>query len=97
MYRAVALMAIREGIAFDDAQALTDLTKRTDIRLESEGDTYKAVSYTHLDVYKRQPLLLIPSSHDKKYAPSANYRKGDISMNLNRFASIKRFLHSGGL
>ena len=41
MYRAVALMAIREGIAFDDAQALTDLTKRTDIRLESEGDTYK--------------------------------------------------------
>ena len=56
MYRAVALMAIREGIAFDDAQALTDLTKRTDIRLESEGDTYKVfVNGEDVSAAIRQP------------------------------------------
>lgn len=41
MYRAIALAALRAGIAFDDADSLTDLARRTDIRLESAGDTYK--------------------------------------------------------
>lgn len=56
MYRAVALMAIKEGIAFDDAPALTDLTKRTDIRLESEGDSYKVfVNGEDVSAAIRQP------------------------------------------
>ena len=41
MYRAVALMAIRENIAFDDEAALTALTARIDISLRSEGDVYR--------------------------------------------------------
>ena len=56
MYRAVALMAIKEGIAFDDAPELTDLTKRTDIRLESEGDSYKVfVNGEDVSAAIRQP------------------------------------------
>lgn len=41
MYRAIALAALRAGLAFDDADSLTDLARHTDIRLESAGDTYK--------------------------------------------------------
>ncbi len=49
MYRAVALMAIRQNIAFDDAKALTDLTARLDIRLENTSAGYK-VSVNDEDV-----------------------------------------------
>ena len=33
---------------------------------DSESDLAKAVSYTHLDVYKRQPLMRINSRNRKK-------------------------------
>lgn len=41
MYRAVALMAIRSNIAFDDAKALTELTAKIDINLQNTADGYK--------------------------------------------------------
>lgn len=41
MYRAVALMAIRSDIAFDDQAALSELTGSLDIRLEHSGQDYR--------------------------------------------------------
>jgi len=49
MYRAVGLIAIREKKGFADEQALTALTERLDIRLESGGETYR-VSVDEEDV-----------------------------------------------
>lgn len=41
MYRAVALMAIRKNIAFDDDEKLTVLAKEINIRLEGSLDSYQ--------------------------------------------------------
>ncbi|MCL1906016.1 MAG: (d)CMP kinase [Clostridiales bacterium] len=41
MYRAVALMALRRGMAVDDAAALTDLARKICIELVNEGGQYR--------------------------------------------------------
>ena len=47
MYRSVALAALRRGVDLDDADAVAALARGLSI-------TFGSVSYTHLDVYKRQ-------------------------------------------
>ena len=41
MYRAVALMAVRRGIAFDDGEALTAIAQTVDIVLQNKADCYQ--------------------------------------------------------
>ena len=40
MYRAVALLAIRQSVAFDDEKALTEIAEKADITLRQEGEKY---------------------------------------------------------
>ena len=40
MYRAVALLAIRQNVAFDDEKTLTEIAGKADITLRQEGEKY---------------------------------------------------------
>ncbi|HAE17130.1 MAG: (d)CMP kinase [Solobacterium sp.] len=57
MYRCVALKALREGIALDDAEALKEMLGRTDIRQDTEKHIYldgedvsKAIREDHISM-----------------------------------------------
>ncbi|MBQ1533107.1 MAG: (d)CMP kinase [Erysipelotrichaceae bacterium] len=57
MYRCVALKALREGIALDDAEALKEMLSRTDIRQDTEKhffldgeDVSKAIREDHISM-----------------------------------------------
>ncbi len=57
MYRCVALKALREGIALDDAEALKEMLSRTDIRQDTEKHFYldgedvsKAIREDHISM-----------------------------------------------
>ena len=55
MYRAMALYFLRKGIDASDEAAIAEAAGEVEVTIAYE-DGVQPVSYTHLDVYKRQEL-----------------------------------------
>ena len=57
----ICLAAVIAYYVFMQHKSYTDYTVREEIsRTDTPATHYVAVSYTHLDVYKRQDIILIP-------------------------------------